>query len=47
MPQTRFDEALTDVSKIFERPEDILGAADLSEAQKIASSSNGTPICAS
>ncbi|HEY2111611.1 MAG TPA: hypothetical protein VGH25_07770 [Dongiaceae bacterium] len=36
MPQTRFDEALTDVSKIFKRPEDILGAADLSEAQKIA-----------
>jgi hypothetical protein len=36
MPQTRFDEALTDVSKIFRRPEDILQAADLSEAQKIA-----------
>ena len=35
MPQTRFDEALTDVSKIFRRPEDILQAADLSEAQKI------------
>jgi hypothetical protein len=36
MLQTRFDEALTDVSKVFKRPEDILGAADLSEAQKIA-----------
>lgn len=36
MPQTRFDEALTDVSKVFRRPEDILRAEDLSEAQKIA-----------
>lgn len=36
MPQTRFDEALTDLSKVFKRPEDILGAADLTEAQKIA-----------
>jgi hypothetical protein len=36
MPQTRFDEALTDVSKVFKRPEDILSAADLTEAQKIA-----------
>src|SRR6266481_2982213 len=36
MPQTRFDEALTDVSKVFGRPEDILSAADLTEAQKVA-----------
>jgi hypothetical protein len=36
MPQTRFDEALTDVSKIFGRPEDILRAEDLSDKQKIA-----------
>jgi hypothetical protein len=36
MPQTRFEEALTDVSKVFGRPEDILSAADLTEAQKIA-----------
>lgn len=35
MPQTRFDEALTDVSKVFGRPEDILSAADLTEAQKV------------
>jgi hypothetical protein len=36
MTQTRFDEALTDVSKVFRQPEDILRAEDLSEAQKIA-----------
>ena len=36
MAETRFDEALTDVSKVFRRPEDILRAEDLSEAQKIA-----------
>ena len=36
MPQTRFDEALTDVSKVFGRPEDILSVADLTEAQKVA-----------
>ncbi len=35
MPQTRFDEALTDVSKVFGRPEDIQNAADLTEAQKV------------
>ena len=36
MAQTRFDEALTDVSKVFRRPEDILSAEDLSEDQKVA-----------
>ena len=36
MPQTRFDKALTDVSKVFGRPEDILSATDLTEAQKVA-----------
>ena len=36
MAQTRFDKALTDVSKVFRRPEDILSAEDLSEDQKVA-----------
>jgi hypothetical protein len=36
MSKTRFDEALADVSKVFARPEDILRAADLDEAQKMA-----------
>ena len=36
MAQTRFDEALSDVSKVFRRPEDILSAADLNEDQKVA-----------
>lgn len=36
MPQTRFDEALADVSKVFERPDDILRAEDLNEGQKLA-----------
>jgi hypothetical protein len=36
MPQTRFEEALTDVSKVFGQPEDILRAEDLSNEQKVA-----------
>ena len=36
MAETRFDKALTDVSKQFPRPEDILRARDLSDPQKLA-----------
>jgi hypothetical protein len=31
----RFDEALTDVSKVFAHPSDIVGSEDLSEKQKV------------
>jgi hypothetical protein len=36
MPETRFEKALPDVSKVFGQPEDILRAVDLTEAQKVA-----------
>ena len=32
----RFEQALTDVSAHFDRPEAVLGAADLDHAQKVA-----------
>jgi hypothetical protein len=34
-PKSRFAEARTDVSKVFDTPADILTASDLTEAQKI------------
>jgi hypothetical protein len=36
MSQSRFDEAVTDVSKVFLEPREILEAADLSREQKVA-----------
>jgi hypothetical protein len=36
MPETRFEKALPDVSKVFAQPEEIFRATDLTEAQKIA-----------
>src|SRR6185369_13868369 len=36
MPETRFEKALPDVSKVFAQPEEIFRATDLTEAQKVA-----------
>ena len=35
MNNARFDDALTDVAKVFEHPKDIIAAQDLSHQQKV------------